>query len=64
MATWHQQRNPVPLWHETLWTVVIGASNKPMYVMRFETKGEAQTYLTQTQSRGDIGYIVSPGVLK
>lgn len=44
MATWHQQRNPVPFWHETQWTVVEDPPHGSTCLSRFDTQQEAQTY--------------------
>lgn len=35
MSTWHQQQNPTPLWHETLWTLVFDPPNETLSIERF-----------------------------
>lgn len=56
MATWHQQRNRAPLWHETKWTVVEDPPNGFMTVMRFDTAREANTFA----SRVPHTYVLAP----
>ena len=62
MATWHQQqamaRNPVPLWHETQWTVVEDPPGKAMTLARFETPELAQTHERNLGSKHS--YILPP----
>ena len=41
MSTWHQQQNPVRLWHETKWTVVTDPPGMPMVLERFENARDA-----------------------
>lgn len=43
MATWHQMKNPVQLWHETLWSVVTDPPHGCLTVERFESADMAQT---------------------
>lgn len=45
MATWHQQRNPVRYWHETLWTVLIDPPNRSVSLYRTSTRREAEECL-------------------
>ena len=35
MSTWHQQQNPTPLWHATLWTLVFDPPNQTLCIERF-----------------------------
>lgn len=53
MATWHQRQNPVPLWHETKWTVVNDPPNETTTVMRFDHPHEAESYMDRMKSRGN-----------
>jgi hypothetical protein len=41
MSTWHQQQNPMPLWHDTLWTRVDDAPGRLTSVERFHTSDDA-----------------------
>lgn len=45
MSTWHQRRNPVQHWHETLWTVSVDPPNESTYFYRTSTKELAEVYL-------------------
>ena len=56
MATWHQNKNRVKLFHETLWTVVIDPPNDTMCLMLFETRAKAEEYIKKTKT----GYILKP----
>lgn len=60
MATWHQAQRSVPLWHDTLWTVVEDAGHT--CISRFQTSNEANGFLTNLKHRGkDRGaYILPP----
>lgn len=52
MATWHQMRNPVPLYHETMWTVVIDPPNKTTVCVLFDTEPKAREFAkTQEYAR-------------
>ena len=44
MATWHQMRNPVPLDHETMWTVVVDPPHKTTVCVLFDTEQQAMEY--------------------
>ncbi len=44
MATWHQLRSRAPLFHQTLWTVLIDPPGAPRSAMLFETQAEADGY--------------------
>lgn len=56
MATWHQQRNPVPLWHTTKWTVVNDPPNGMTTVMRFDTHEEARAFAASEAG----SYVLAP----
>lgn len=62
MATWHQMRNQIPLWHESKWTVVDNPPNDCQSVMRFETAAKANEYLANRQRLGTDKhcYIIPP----
>lgn len=66
MATWHQQRaiahNPVPLWHETQWTVVQDPPGGSLCLSRFDTQPEAQAYLNNLSRccNGKGAYVLPP----
>jgi hypothetical protein len=56
MATWHQsrgrrhancKRNPTPLYHATLWTVLIDPPGGFASSMRFATREEAELYIAR-----------------
>ncbi len=49
MATWHQQKNAVPLYHETQWTVVIDPPNQMRGLMRFSSQELADMYMRNLQ---------------
>ncbi len=49
MATWHQSQNPVPLFHNTQWTVVIDPPHNTRALMRFETRVLADKYMRDLQ---------------
>ena len=45
MATWHQSKSPVRLYHTTQWTVVIDPPNEMRALMRFDTNQLAKVYM-------------------
>ena len=45
MATWHQLQRPVPLYHKTMWNVVIDPPNEFRCLVGHKTKEEAQQYV-------------------
>lgn len=45
MATWHQLKNPVKLYHATQWTVCIDPPNEMRALMTFSTKQLAEVYM-------------------
>jgi hypothetical protein len=55
MSTWHQNQNPVPLWHVSKWTVVCDAYGKHMTVTRWNTADEAQADAGRTK-----GFVLAP----
>ena len=61
MSTWHQRRNPQPLWHETLWTVVSDPPEDTLSVMRFGTRASAEEHLANHEALGrEHAYIIPP----
>lgn len=52
MATWHQNRRPVRLYHATLWTVVDDPPNDMRGSMLFRTESEAQEYIRRRAALG------------
>lgn len=61
MATWHQQRSRVQLWHATQWTVVIDPPNACRAIARFDTMDQAETYLRNVRERGERhAYTIAP----
>lgn len=71
MATWHQMKNPVQLWHPKEWTVVIDPPHRLRCCVRFKTERAATRYRlkiigkpissedTYVLSRNDV-YIIAP----
>ncbi|CAG9228576.1 hypothetical protein [Burkholderia vietnamiensis] len=55
MSTWHQDRNPMPLWHPTQWTLVIDPPNQMRSVERFDT-AEAANFAAKLRG----GYVIPP----
>ena len=61
MSTWHQRRNPAPLWHETLWTVVTDPPDEILTVRRFGKKESAEEHLSNLDAIGvKHAYIIAP----
>ena len=62
MSTWHQQRNPIPLFHETMHTVVSDPPNDCLVLTRFEKHEEAQAYLDRLikSGKGKHCYVLLP----
>lgn len=66
MATWHQQRamacRPVPLWHESKWTVVEDPPGGMLCLSRFDDNIQAQAYLNNLSRCGNNkgAYILPP----
>lgn len=60
MATWHQlkaaKRNPVRLYHETLWTALTDPINGLRTIMLFKTEAEAQAYAAKVPNT----YVLKP----
>ena len=56
MATWHQLRNQVSLYHTTMWTVVIDPPNKTTVCVLFNTEHQAKEF-KKTQKHA---YILKP----
>ncbi|MFT4064318.1 hypothetical protein [Paraburkholderia sp.] len=55
MSTWRQRQAPVPLWHETKWTLVEDGLNRHTCVERFDSMRDA---LAAAHKRG--GYVLPP----
>lgn len=64
MATWHQERNPVKLYHETDWTVVIDPPGEPRALYTTSTKLLAEVYLRNLRVNNprvaQYAYILKP----
>lgn len=45
MATWHQERHPVRLWHPTLWIVVIDPPGQMRALVTFSSRELAEVYM-------------------
>lgn len=56
MATWHQLRRPVTLYHETKWTVVVDPPNQLRTLMLFDHEQQANDY-ARTQQHA---YVLRP----
>jgi hypothetical protein len=56
MATWHQLRRPVKLWHETQWTVVIDPPNALRSLVTFDTEAKAIAYAKKVEH----SYVLPP----
>lgn len=56
MATWHQQRNPNPLWHETKWTVVEDPPDGLLAVSRWDTSAQANEHASKVKH----AYVLAP----
>lgn len=69
MSTWHQDRamrvNPVPLYHPTLWTVVIDPPNQMRASMLFTSRQLADVYMRNLKANNPgahrHAYILKPG---
>lgn len=63
MATWHQNRRPVRLYHDTKWTIITDPPNGMRTLMLFDTKERAEEILAlwKATSRGQHSYILKPG---
>jgi hypothetical protein len=56
VSTWHQlQGTPVPLWHESKWTVVDDKSNCPLVIVRCDDAKSAEDMAEKTG-----GYVIPP----
>lgn len=61
MGTWHQDLTPVPLWHETKWTVVYDPPHACRTLMRFDTPEGATDYMDKLIENGySHCYILQP----
>lgn len=62
MATWHQQRNPVPLSHQTKWTLVSDPPGQCLTVMRFDRQKDANDCMDELvkSGRDAHSYLVPP----
>lgn len=60
MATWHQQRNPVQLWHETQWTVVEDCGHT--CVSRWDTAEQAEAHRNRISGGKQVPgiYVLAP----
>jgi hypothetical protein len=64
MATWHQGRPRLKLYHDTLWTVCIDPPNDMMALMTFTTKALAEVYMRNLAANNPAvhkyAYMVKP----
>ncbi len=62
MATWHQMRRPVPLYHATLWTIVTDPPNGMRTLMTCATEESAKATLAKwiEDGRNKHSYILPP----
>jgi hypothetical protein len=62
MATWHQSRRRVRLYHDTAWTVVIDPPNELRCLMLFNTEHEATRHAESFNAKhsGDTAYVLVP----
>jgi hypothetical protein len=66
MATWHQQqrrkRSPAPLYHPTLWTVLIDPPGNAACSHLFHTQKAAEAFLVALAQvdRARFAYILKP----
>lgn len=64
MATWHQAKNPVQLWHPKEWTVVIDPPNQMRALVRFTSKNLADVYMRNLKhnnpNAAEHSYILKP----
>lgn len=56
MATWHQSKYPVKLYHDTEWTVVIDPPNQMRALMTFSSRALAEVYLRNLQANNPAAY--------
>ncbi len=67
MATWHQQRRPAKLYHETMWTIVTNPPNDLCTLYLEPTEQAARDRLAIWKANGrDVRYcyILKPAVDK
>lgn len=66
MATWHQQKRPVTLQHDTDWTVVIDPPHQCRALYRTGTRELAEVYMrnlrTNNPSAAAHAYVLPPRV--
>ena len=55
MSTWHQDKNPQPLWHAVKWTVVEDGPGRMTSVSRWHTQDEVEQHATRVK-----GYVLAP----
>jgi hypothetical protein len=64
MATWHQSKNPVKLYGEKTWNVVIDPPNQMRAIMTFSTSELAKVYLRNLKANNPAAaahsYILKP----
>jgi len=64
MATWHQLKNPVQLFHATDWTVVIDPPHQMRALMRFSSAALADVYMRNLRENNPAAfqhaYILKP----
>jgi hypothetical protein len=64
MSTWHQDRHPVRLFHETQWTVVIDPPHNMRSLYRTSTRELAECYMRGLRDNNphiaEHAYILKP----
>lgn len=60
MATWHQLRRPVKLWHATKWTIVSDPPHDGRTVSRFDTREEAYATKERWEKAGQTHLHILP----
>lgn len=56
MATWHQSKNPVKLYHATQWSVVIDPPNQMRHAVSFSTRQLADAYMRNLKVNNSAVY--------
>lgn len=61
MATWHQMKNPTPLFHATKWVVVDDPPGEPTGCYLFSSSKEAEDMVKRLRKKGrDHCYAIAP----
>lgn len=59
MSTWHQNKQPVELWHPTKYVVVTNPQGGTLTRMLWDTLEQAQTYLDNLRKNNQKDYSCS-----